>query len=58
MMSGMDATYALLNYLYGPEPLNQMMNVIEWAPHTNPSWDPYAAVFSVSRPICVLKAKR
>jgi len=45
---GLDTTYALLKYLYGPEPLDTMMNVIEYAPHTNPSWDPYAVVYNVS----------
>ncbi|KAK3080335.1 hypothetical protein LTS18_002345, partial [Coniosporium uncinatum] len=42
----LDTTYALLKYLYGPEPLDTMMNVIEYAPHTNPSWDPYAVVYN------------
>lgn len=46
--AGLDAAYALLKQIYGTESLDYMMNVIEYAPHTNPAWDPYAAVFNVS----------
>jgi len=45
---GLDATYELFSRLYGTEALNYMMNVIEYAPHRNPEWDPYAVVFNVS----------
>ncbi|CAI9627901.1 unnamed protein product [Alternaria burnsii] len=47
--SGLDATYALFSRLYGAQPLNYMLNVIEYAPHLDPSWDPYATAFNVSK---------
>ncbi|KAJ4982877.1 dj-1 family protein [Stagonosporopsis vannaccii] len=48
MASGLDATYALFSRFYGEQPLNYLMNVIEYAPHLDPKWDPYAATFNVS----------
>lgn len=47
--SGLDATYALFSRLYGAQPLNYLLNVIEYAPHLDPSWDPYATAFNVSK---------
>jgi hypothetical protein len=45
---GLDATYALFSRVYGAQPLNYMLNVIEYAPHLDPTWDPYVTAFNVS----------
>jgi putative intracellular protease/amidase len=45
---GLDATYALCKKIYGTRGLNYIMNVIEYAPHLDPTWDPYASFFNVS----------
>jgi transcriptional regulator GlxA family with amidase domain len=47
--AGMDMTYALLGWMYGTEKLNATVNNIEYAPHTDEHWDPYAVVQKVSR---------
>jgi len=41
-------TYAFLKHLYGEEPIDKMMNIIEYAPHTDAHWDPFSVVFDVS----------
>ena len=41
-------TYAFLKYLYGTDDLDYVMNEIEYAPHTNPAWDPFSVVHNVS----------
>jgi hypothetical protein len=33
---GMDMTYAFTKFLYGNETVDQVMGIIEYAPHTNP----------------------
>lgn len=40
-------TYAFLNHLYGNESTLRTMNGIEYAPHTNPDWDPFSVVHNV-----------
>lgn len=45
---GLDMTYAFVNYLYGSEVVNPVMNLIEYAPHTNAEWDPFSVVWKVS----------
>ncbi|KAK5994340.1 Isonitrile hydratase [Cladobotryum mycophilum] len=47
--AGMDMTYALLAHLYGEEDdgLVSAINGIEYAPHTNASWDPFSVVHKV-----------
>jgi len=45
--AGMDMTYALLSWLYGSEMVNQTVNNIELAPHTDEHWDPYSVVHKV-----------
>ncbi|KAK0702235.1 class I glutamine amidotransferase-like protein, partial [Lasiosphaeris hirsuta] len=47
--SGLDMTYAFLRHLYGSddEGLTTLMSTIEYAPHTNPHWDPFAVVNKV-----------
>ena len=49
MAACMDMTYAWLTHVYGAEgPVNLRTNGIEYAPHLNPSWDPYAVYYNVS----------
>jgi hypothetical protein len=52
----MDMTYAFLRHIYGEhdENLTDVMNGIEYAPHTNPDWDPFAVVHKV-RPYVVVR---
>lgn len=48
MTSAMDMTYAWLTHVYGAQgPVNQRTNGIEYAPHLDPEWDPYAVYFNV-----------
>ncbi|CBX90446.1 hypothetical protein LEMA_P065720.1 [Plenodomus lingam JN3] len=48
MASSIDMMYEFLGQFYGKEgALNYMTNVIEYAPHTNPNWDPYGPVHNV-----------
>ncbi|KAI4947752.1 hypothetical protein J4E91_006575, partial [Alternaria rosae] len=44
--SSLDATYALFSRFYGAQPLNYLLNVIEYAPHLDSTWDPYATTFN------------
>ncbi len=41
-------TYAFLKSVYGTDDLDPIMNIIEYAPHTNPHWDPFSVVHNVS----------
>ncbi|KAK2798524.1 hypothetical protein FQN51_007681 [Onygenales sp. PD_10] len=45
--AGIDMTYALLKHIYGTEKLDTIMNGIEYAPHTDPHWDPFSVVHNV-----------
>ncbi len=45
---GLDMTYAFMKFLYGDEVVDAVMNSIEYAPHTNPHWDPFSVVHNVS----------
>ena len=47
--SGLDMTYAFLKQLYGEENLDRVMNTVEYAPHTDPHWDPFSVVNKVSQ---------
>ncbi|KAH6649471.1 class I glutamine amidotransferase-like protein [Chaetomium tenue] len=46
---GMDMMYAFLKHLYGEDDPNLVatMNAIEYAPHTDPHWDPFSIVHNV-----------
>lgn len=46
----MDMAYAFLSHLYGSDDqgLFNTMNGIEYAPHTDPHWDPFSVVYKVS----------
>ncbi|RYO78303.1 hypothetical protein DL766_009008 [Monosporascus sp. MC13-8B] len=48
--AGLDMTYAFLRHFYGEDDsaLETMMNGIEYAPHTDPDWDPFSVVHKVS----------
>jgi len=37
-----------MKYVYGADDLDPVMNSIEYAPHTNPHWDPFSVVHNVS----------
>lgn len=41
-------TYAFVKHLYGGEVVDPLFNVIEYAPHTDPDWDPFSVVHDVS----------
>jgi hypothetical protein len=45
----MDMAYAFMAHLYGKEDqgLIDTMNGIEYAPHTDPTWDPFSVVQKV-----------
>ncbi|EPE32483.1 P-loop containing nucleoside triphosphate hydrolase [Glarea lozoyensis ATCC 20868] len=45
--AGLDMTYAFLTHLYGSDHIDYIMNLIEYAPHTNPHWDPFSVVHNV-----------
>lgn len=40
--------YAFAKHLYGGEVVDTLFNAIEYAPHTNPDWDPFSVVHDVS----------
>ncbi|KAF4625032.1 hypothetical protein G7Y89_g13137 [Cudoniella acicularis] len=44
---GMDLTYAFMKFLYGNETVDKVMGIIEYAPHTNPDWDPFSVMYKV-----------
>jgi hypothetical protein len=41
-------TYAFAKHLYGTTVLDTAMNGIEYAPHTDPHWDPFSIMHNVS----------
>ena len=41
-------TYAFLTSIYGSDVIDGIMNEIEYAPHTDPHWDPFSVVYDVS----------
>ncbi|KAL1893012.1 hypothetical protein Sste5346_006693 [Sporothrix stenoceras] len=45
--AGMDMAYAFLKELYGDHPLDTYMNNVEYAPHTDATWDPFSVVHNV-----------
>ncbi|KAK6498221.1 hypothetical protein TWF506_004461 [Arthrobotrys conoides] len=46
--AGMDMTYAFLSKVYGKEGVvDNVLNAIEYAPHTDPKWDPFSVVWDV-----------
>lgn len=45
---GMDMIYAWLVHFYGADVIDRMFNQLEYAPHTDPDWDPFSIVHDVS----------
>lgn len=45
--AGMDMMVAFLRYMYGDPEVNRAVNVIEYAPHVDPDWDPFSVVHKV-----------
>ncbi|KAK4157766.1 class I glutamine amidotransferase-like protein [Chaetomidium leptoderma] len=47
--AGMDMVYAFLSHYYSNDmaAVNEMINLIEYAPHEDPHWDPFAIVHKV-----------
>jgi hypothetical protein len=41
-------TCAFMKYLHGTGDLDQVIGGVEYAPHTNPRWDPFSVVWNVS----------
>lgn len=39
--------YEFMKEVYGMDDLITVMNAIEYAPHTNPHWDPFSVVHNV-----------
>jgi len=48
----MDMVYAFLKHYYGKDDddLSTVMNNIEYAPHTDPHWDPFSVVHKACHP--------
>jgi transcriptional regulator GlxA family with amidase domain len=44
--AGIDMMWAFLRHLYGPL-VDQVMNTMEYTPHTDPDWDPFSVLFKV-----------
>ncbi|SPO04359.1 related to ThiJ/PfpI family protein [Cephalotrichum gorgonifer] len=45
--AGIDMMYAFMKHYYGEKEINIVMNTIEFAPHTDSHWDPFAVVHEV-----------
>ncbi|CAK7213020.1 hypothetical protein SEUCBS140593_001705 [Sporothrix eucalyptigena] len=45
--AGMDMMYAFMKMYYGETNVDTLMNNIEYAPHTDASWDPFSVVHNV-----------
>jgi transcriptional regulator GlxA family with amidase domain len=46
--AGIDATLAFLECHFGTELVTYISDQMEYERHTNPRWDPFAAVFNVT----------
>jgi transcriptional regulator GlxA family with amidase domain len=54
--AGMDMMYAFLKHIYGEEEwVDWVLNLIEYVPHTDPHWDPFAVVWKVSSLIIAIR---
>ncbi|KAK0651153.1 class I glutamine amidotransferase-like protein [Cercophora newfieldiana] len=45
--AGMDMMVAFLRHVYGDPVVNTSVNNVEYAPHVDPSWDPFSVVHKV-----------
>ncbi|KAJ3045814.1 hypothetical protein HK097_001112 [Rhizophlyctis rosea] len=43
--AGMDMTYALITKIYSEAQAKYLAEIMEYEPHTDPSWDPFAVVW-------------
>jgi hypothetical protein len=50
IFTGIDMMYAFLLHYYGDDEaaVQTMINGVEYAPHTDPHWDPFSIVHNVS----------
>lgn len=46
--AGMDMTYAFISTIFSPDIAKRLSNVMEYEPHTDPDWDPFSEIWSVS----------
>ena len=46
--AGMDMTFAFIASVFSLEIAQRLANVMEYEPHTNPDWDPFADIWQVS----------
>jgi transcriptional regulator GlxA family with amidase domain len=46
--AGMDGTFAFIAKIWGEEVATSIANIIEYERHTDPHWDPFAAIHGVS----------
>jgi transcriptional regulator GlxA family with amidase domain len=47
--AGMDGTYGLVEHIYDKETADKLANLLEYERHSDPSWDPFAVVWSAPR---------
>jgi transcriptional regulator GlxA family with amidase domain len=47
--AGMDGIFSFVGKVYGEETARSIANVIEYEPHTDPSWDPFSKVWNVPK---------
>jgi transcriptional regulator GlxA family with amidase domain len=45
--AGIDMMYAFLRHVYGPETIDEIINRIEYVPHTDSTWDPFSVIQGV-----------
>ncbi|EPS45485.1 hypothetical protein H072_512 [Dactylellina haptotyla CBS 200.50] len=45
--AGLDMTYAFMKDIYGATVANNVYNGMEYAPHQDPNWDPFAIIHNV-----------
>lgn len=50
ILAGIDMMYAFLAHYYSDDKagVQNMINGVEYAPHTDPHWDPFSIVHNVS----------
>lgn len=50
ILTGIDMMYAFLAHYYSDDEagVQNMINGVEYAPHTDPHWDPFSIVHNVS----------
>jgi len=46
--AGIDVTLAFIEKIYGKDNATSVANLMEYERHTDPNWDPFAAIFKVT----------